>query len=391
MRVLFISSYVPRKCGIATFCRDLVNGLISADHSISVDVAAMVDDLTNPLSFPDEVAFALREKSWEDYQSLAQKINQTGSYDLIFIQHEYGIYGGVAGEFIARFLEGLNKPVITTLHTILPNPSKHQKEVLQRVCKNSQMLVVMLKGGANILTEVYGVPPYKIKIVPHGTPKFAPDFRKKKDNIVMSSINLLSSVKGLEFSIAALPKIVEKFPNFIYQVIGETHPNVIKWYKGEDLLRGRLEKLVKKLGVEKNVKFINEYVSVADLVKYISESDFYVTPYLDPQQSSSGALAYAIGAGKVCVSTPYLYAKEMLSHDAGFLVPFRDSQAISQAVLKVILDPDLKKRLEFNAYKIGKTMSWEKIGNDYFALMKEVLLLVHPHALLSLSKRAESL
>src|SRR5579884_536179 len=372
MKVLFISSYVPRKCGIATFCRDLIEGVKRSNPKLEVDVAAMVDEASSSLTYPKEVAYVIRQELWEDYLSLIQIINFTNKYDLICVQHEFGIYGGDLGEYIARFLEDINKPVITTLHTVLPKPTKLRKEIIQRVCGNSKKVVVMLKNGQKILNEVYGVPNYKVEVIHHGVPEFnlgdPKDVKKQlklDDKVVMSSVNLLSPVKGVEYAIRALPEITKVVPNFVYQVIGETHPSEIRNNEGEDVLRKRLMRLAKKLGVEKNIRFINEYVSVPDLVKYVTASDFYITPYLDPQQSSSGALSYAIGGGKICISTPYLYAKEMLKKGAGILVPFRNSRAIAKSVVQAIKDEKVRRAMESKTKVIGKNMTWVSVGKQY--------------------------
>ncbi len=381
IHILYLSSYVPRKCGIATFCRDLAQGITTANSSIHTHVAAFVDKMSENLTFPPEVEYIVPFDHWEYYQSLLQQINNSDKYDLVCLQHEFGLYGGADGEFIIPFLKKLQKPVVTTLHTIMPNPEPNKIRIVKEIFKYSSQVVVMLQSAVEILETVYGVDTSKVTVIHHGVPEF-PNVNTeeiKKDlglegKIVMTSVNLISPNKGVEYGIRALPEIVKQFPNFVYQIVGETHPVFVKnELGGVDTFRQNLIQLTKDLKVENNVRFVNQYVPVSDLVKYVMSSDFYVTPYLDPQQITSGALAYAIGAGKVCISTPYLYAKEMLKDGRGVLVNFKDSDQISKAIIRIINNPLEKQRREKRTFRLGVTMSWPAIGDHYQKLFMSII------------------
>jgi glycosyltransferase involved in cell wall biosynthesis len=297
------------------------------------------------------------------------------------MQHEYGIFGGdKAGQYAAEFVEKLHKPVVTTLHTILSEPTVDQLGTLQRICRKASAIVVMLEEGARVLSKVYQVPSNKIFVIPHGVPQFSVndlDGWKKdmdlQDRVIMSSINLISPSKGIEYGIRSLPKIVEQVPNFLYLVVGATHPVLLAKNQGQDAYRDKLTQLSVDLNVADHVRFINEYVSLEELIKVVAASDFYLTPYVDPQQVTSGALSYAIGAGKVCISTPYLYAKEMLNRNRGVLVPFANSDAIAQSVTDLMAHPTKKHAIERNALSTGRSMNWENIAQQYLQLFKTIL------------------
>jgi glycosyltransferase involved in cell wall biosynthesis len=379
MRVLYISSYMPRRCGIASFTRDLTRSinLINPPHPAKIMV--MCDKLSEELAYPEEARFIVRESEWSDYQRAAEEINKSEEFDLICLQHEYGIFGGEGGEYGVRFIEMLKKPIIATLHTILPTTSPKNVENLQRVCRKAERVIVMLEAGADILHRTYKIPREKIAVVPHGVPQFTSgsvEISKKElglqNNIVMTSINLLSSNKGIEYAIRSLPEIVEQFPNFIYLVVGQTHPVILANANGQDEYRNHLITLARKLGVQRNVVFINRYVSLKELISIVSASDFYVTPYTEPQQVTSGALAYAIGAGKVCISTPYLYANQMLGKGRGVIVPFQNSEHIAKSIISLIRNPSQKRQIEQKAHHIGKLMTWRNVGKQYLQLFNSL-------------------
>jgi glycosyltransferase involved in cell wall biosynthesis len=341
---------------------------------------AMCDALSEDLPYGDMVQVAIKQEDWSGYQEAIDFINTSSDIDLVCLQHEYGIYGGAAGEFAAKFVESLDKPVVATLHTILSEPTETQHHILQRICAKAEAVVVMLEQGAAVLSSTYQVPQSKIVTIPHGVPHFTveglPQWKKEKglDNrVIMCGINLISPSKGIEYGIKSLPEIVKHIPNFLYLVVGATHPVILAKHQGRDEYREQLQSLSEELNVSQNVRFVNEYVSLDDLVKFVAVSDFYLTPYIDPQQVTSGALSYAIGAGKVCISTPYLYAREMLSKDHGILVPFRNHQAIAEAVVNLVKNPKEKKFIEQNALATGKSMNWEHVAEQYLQLFRSVL------------------
>jgi len=378
--VLYLSSYIPRKCGIATFTKDLTNAINMLNPSKIADIAALDNDISTSLHYPHEVKFRLYENENFDYKELAYRLktgNNENNYDLISLQHEYGIYGKNDGEEILEFIDLMKKPIVTTLYTVLENPSANQEKILGIICNKSRFLVVMLSNAKNILVEKYGVDRNKIVVIHHGVPDFpkleAETWKRKiklSKYTIMSSINLISPSKGLEFAIQAVPGIVKKIPNFLYLIIGETHPVYLKKNNGNDVYRKKLKKLVKDLSIGKHVRFVNQYLSIKSLMNYVGASDFYITPYLDAQQAASGALAYGIGAGKVCISTPYLYAQEMLGKLRGILVPFKDSESVAEAVVRVMRDSKERELYETNSYLIGRTMTWNNVAHQYLHLFK---------------------
>ncbi len=369
--MLFLSTYVPRKCGIATFTRDLTTALRKLDHRGKVSIVAMDNDLSKDLIYPDEVVSRVRENEWADYLAVAKSVNESREHELVVIQHEYGIFGRNDGELVVDFVKEVKKPVVTTLHTILENPTPRQRKILIDLCERSHMVVVMLEAARDMLIEKYGIDASKVTVIHHGVPDFAKmnseEWKGKLNlsgRVVMCSINLLSEQKGIEYVVASLPSIIAEVPEVIYLIVGQTHPSYLA-AMGRDIYRERLEKMVVDLELSQHVKFINEYVSLEKLVELVTASDFYITAYLDPQQAASGALAYAIGAGKLCISTPYLYAQEMLGDGRGILVPFRDSLSISRAVCEMIEFPLKRVGYEVKTYDLGRSMIWSNVARQY--------------------------
>jgi len=374
IRALYVSSYIPRKCGIATFTKDLTNAINMMNPSALAQIAAMDNDISENLRYPHEVKFRIRQEEKADYEEVAKYVNDTGEIDVVVIEHEFGIFGGESGELIIDLVEKINKPVIATLHTVTENPSARGKRIINRLGNKCQFLVVMLETSRELLTKVYEVDRKKIMVIPHGVPDFprlgSGLVKKKfdlKGRVVMSSINLVSESKGIEYAIAAMPEIIKEIPNLLYLVVGETHP-VVKQVDGEKY-RHKLKSMVRSLGLQRHVKFINKYIPLSQLIDYVAASDMYVTPYLDPQQSASGSLAYAIGAGKACISTPFLYAKEMFRLGCGKLVPFKDSEGIARAVIETWADKTARVECEEKAYELGRTMTWVNVAHQYFHLL----------------------
>jgi len=263
---------------------------------------------------------------------------------MVFLEHEFGLYGGEFWEYIIKLLELLKKPLIITAHTIPDDGSKGYGLVLKDVMKFAEKVIVMMPQSSGKLVKEYNYAEEKIEIIPHGVPDIPLEpndkYKKKKgleDRLILGNINLLSEIKGLEYTLEALRDIKRKFPKVLYLIIGQTHPVVLQTV-GEKY-RNFLKDKIKSLDLRENVKFINKYISLNELIDWLKIIDIYITPYLDPQQSASGALAYAVGAGKICISTPYLYTKEVLANGRGVLVPFRDSQAIADAVIEIFKDP----------------------------------------------------
>jgi glycosyltransferase involved in cell wall biosynthesis len=367
-RIGFIGNYLPRQCGIATFTTDLCEA-IATEYSDTTCIALPVNDIEAGYAYPPRVRFELAQKDIDSYRRAADFLNING-VDLVSLQHEYGIFGGSEGSHILALLRDLRMPIVTTLHTVLQEPSPDQRWVLQEVTALSDRVVVMSERGVAFLDEVYGVPPEKIDLIPHGIPDVAfvdPSFHKDlfgvEGKMVLLSFGLLSANKGIETVIAALPAIVARYPNVVYIIVGATHPHVLR--KEGETYRLSLQRLAQELGVAGNVIFYNRFVSLEELIEFISAADIYITPYLNPAQITSGTLAYTLGAGKAVVSTPYWYAEEMLADDRGALVPFRDPPALADQVIDLLDDESKRHAMRKRAYLFGRAMIWSQVAQRY--------------------------
>lgn len=367
-RIGFIGNYLPRQCGIATFTTDLCES-IAAEYPAATCIALPVNDTEAGYAYPSRVRFELSENDIGSYRRAADFLN-INNVDLVSMQHEYGIYGGVAGSHILALLRELRMPLVTTLHTILKEPDHSQRRVLQEVAALSDRVVVMSQQGIEFLHEVYGVSPEKIDFIPHGIPDVPfvdPSFHKDlfgvEGKMVLLSFGLLSANKGIEDVIAALPAIVARFPNTMYLIVGATHPHVLK-HEGETY-RLSLQWLARDKGVEGHVSFYNRFVSQEELIEFISVADIYVTPYRDRSQITSGTLAYTLGAGKAVISTPYWYAEEMLAEERGVLVPFRDPAALAEQVIDLLENESRRHAMRKRAYLFGRSMIWPQVAQRY--------------------------
>jgi glycosyltransferase involved in cell wall biosynthesis len=379
MRIAFIASAMPRRCGIATFTGDLLAAVKAADATVRTYQAA-IDEPSAARAYGPEVRWRIRQEQPQTYRDAATAINAS-NIDIVNVQHEFGLYGvdkdGVYDDNLGIFLDTLTKPVVTTFHTVLPEPSAWMREVLRNASDRSDVIVVMAQTAARLLKDVYGIAKEPV-VIEHGMPAIEPRGRrllKKQLGVegrqIVSTFGLVDPRKGLEFVIEALPKVVAAYPSALYLVVGQTHPDLLR--KQGEAYRNSLVEVAKRVGMLEHVRFVNEYLTQRQVVEYLLASDVYVTPYLDPNQITSGTLAYALGAGKAIVSTPYLHAREVLSEGRGVLVPFRDAAAIADAVKGILADPEAKKRLETRAYEYGKEMAWPAIGRRVLALMRDVL------------------
>jgi glycosyltransferase involved in cell wall biosynthesis len=367
-RIAFIGNYLPRQCGIATFTTDLCEA-IAVEYRETTFIALPVNDIEPGYSYPSRVRFELTEKDIDSYRRAADFLN-INSVDLVCLQHEYGIYGGPAGGHVLALLRELRMPIVTTLHTILQNPSADQRRVLEEVAALSDRLVVMSERGVQFLQEVYGVLPEKIDLIPHGIPDVPfvdPSFHKDlfgvEGKMVLLSFGLLSANKGIEHVIAALPTIVARYPNVVYIIVGATHPHVLR-FDGESY-RLSLQWLAQEKGVEGHVIFYNRFVSLEELVEFIGAADIYLTPYLNPAQIVSGTLAYTLGAGKAIISTPYWYAEEMLAEERGVLVPFNDPAGLADQVIDLLDNESKRHAMRKRAYLFGRAMIWPQVAHRY--------------------------
>lgn len=370
LNISFVSSYVPRQCGIATFTNDLVSSIrkLSNGEEYSLNITAL-NDIPEGYKYPPEVKFEIKDKSVNDFNEAAYYLNLSDS-DIINIQHEFGLYGGEAGSNILFLLERLKKPFVTTLHTILEKPSYEQLKIIQDIGELSSFLVVQSARSSQMLGKIYNIPPEKIKYIPHGahdvpfldTAYYKGKFQLSERKVILT-FGLLSPEKGLEDGINALAEVVKTHPDVMYIILGATHPNVKKQF-GE-AYRNSLENLVKKHGLEKNVIFINRFVDLQELLDFILMSDIYLSPYHNKEQIVSGTLTYALACGKAIISTPYWFAEEILADGKGILVPFKDHGSISTAILELINDENKRNRLRKNAYDAGRKIIWSKTGKHY--------------------------
>jgi len=373
--IAFVSDYVPRQCGIATFTHDLCEAVAGQGGKRYDVFTVAMNDIAEGYPYPDRVRFEVRQNVQADYKLAADYLNIHGT-SAVCLQHEYGIFGGTCGSHILGLLRRLRRPLVATLHTVLKEPNEQQLLVMKQIGKFSSRVVVMSEIAHGILHEVYDIPLEKIATIPHGIPDVPfvdPNFYKDQFAVegrkVLLTFGLLSPGKGIEYAVEALPKVVSKHPEVIYIVLGATHPHV-KRENGEEY-RNSLARLAAELGVKENVRFVNRFVELKELCEYLGAADLYVTPYLGENQITSGTLAYALGTGKATVSTPYWYATELLDEGRGRLVPFRDSDAIAQE-LNYLLDNETELHaMRKKAYTYTRNMVWKRVGQAYLDLFAE--------------------
>lgn len=370
MKVAFLGTYLPRKCGIATFTHDLRTAVAAQSGEPACPVIAM-NDTTEPYAYPPEVVCKISEPDLASYERAAEFLNRR-DVDVVCVQHEFGIFGGSAGGHVLTLLRALKMPIVTTLHTVLRDPGPEQRRVMDALIKVSDRLVVMTERGRTFLREIYRAPAAKIDLIAHGihdVPFEEPDRYKElfavEGRLVLLTFGLLSPNKGIEHVLNALPAIIAEFPQVVYLVLGATHPNLLR-DQGEAYRLG-LERLAKKNGVDQHVIFYNRFVDLPELKDFIGAADVYVTPYLNEQQIVSGTLAYAFGAGKAVISTPYWHAAELLADGRGVLVPFADAKAIAREVCAVLRDEPGRLTLRRRAYELGREMVWSRAADHYRA------------------------
>jgi glycosyltransferase involved in cell wall biosynthesis len=367
-RIAFIGNSLPRHCGIATFTTDLQQAIAASDAGVETCIVAMTDN-GNTYGYPAAVRHQVRDKRVEDYVRAAGFLN-AGRFDAVSLQHEFGIFGGEAGDHIMALLSRLTMPVITTLHTVLAEPAPEYRDVLDRVVDASSRIVVMAEKGRKLLRTVYRVPAEKIEVIPHGIPDFAfvePDQAKARFGFsgrpVILTFGLLSPTKGIEVMIDAMPLILKSSPKAVYIVLGATHPNLVR-EQGE-VYRESLVARVRELGIENHVVFLDQFVDKPTLLAYISMCDVYVTPYLNAAQMTSGTLAYSFGLGKAVVSTPYWHARELLADGRGILVPFGDATATGNEIAALLTGNGRLQAMREHAYASSRPMTWERTAGRY--------------------------
>src|SRR6266446_7069130 len=374
-RIAMIGNYLPRHCGIATFTTDLCTA-ISAEYGTARLMALPVNDTEAGYDYPARVRWSLTQDDVASYRDAAEFLN-FNNIDMVCLQHEYGIFGGPAGSHILHLLRGLKMPVVTTLHTVLREPDPNQLMVMEEIAELSDRLIVMSQLSSQFLQEIFKVPGSKIDMVPHGVPDLPfldPNFYKDRFGVegkaVLLTFGLLSPNKGIENVIQALPQILSKHNNVAYVVAGATHPHILR-REGEKY-RIQLQALAREVGVESKVIFHNHFVSPEEMVQFIGAADIYITPYRHEAQVVSGTLAYALGAGKAIISTPYWHAIELLDDRRGALVPFQNPEAIAQKTIELLTTPALRHAMRKRAYLFARDMVWKKVAQGYMESFAQV-------------------
>ena len=366
-RIAVIGNHLPRQCGIATFTTDLCDAISSEYGAAALSVVA-VNDRNSSYAYPDRVRFQIDENDISSYRATANALN-AGNFDLVCLQHEYGIFGGNAGSHVLDLLGRLNMPVVTTLHTVLSQPDLDQRRVMQQIASRSDRLIVMSEYSSRVLQDVFGVPGEKIDLVPHGIPDlpFVQTGVYKESlgvagKLVLLTFGLLSPNKGFESVIRAMPRILASHSGAVYVIAGATHPHVRA--REGDRYRDQLQALARELGVERKVLFYNRFFSPQEMACLVGSADIYITPYCHQAQAVSGTLAYAMGAGKAIISTPYWHAAELLDDGRGVLVPFEDPAAIAAAARALVNDAK-RHAMRKRAYLYAREMVWNRVAQSY--------------------------
>ena len=367
-RVAFLGNSLPRRCGIATFTTDLQQAVGATGATSDTAIVAMTDD-DRHYDYPAVVHLQVHDQKIEEYESAARFLNAK-QFDVLSLQHEFGIFGGEAGSYVMTLLAGVDMPIVTTLHTVLATPSPVQRRVLREIVDVSTSVIVMAEKGRQLLRSEYAVPAAKIQIIPHGSPDcafVAPEHAKLRRGFggrsVILTFGLISPNKGVEIMIEAMPQILKSRPDAVYVVLGATHPNLVR--REGETYRESLKKRTRDLGIDAHVVFLDQFVDQATLIDFISMCDVYATPYLNEAQMTSGTLAYSFGLGKAVVSTPYWHARELLADGRGVLVPFGDSVAIGAEIAALLTDDARREALGKVAYAHSRSMTWERTAVRY--------------------------
>lgn len=382
-KTCFLSNFPPKECGIATFTKNLSSAMDKRFNPKLKSKVIAINEEGSFYNYNKKVIMEIGKNDIETYIEIAKKVNETDHIKIICIQHEFGIFGGEYGNYIIPFLEAIKKPVVVTFHSVLPNPDEKRKKVVRAIASRSAAIIVMAKVAIDILNKDYGIEKNKIYVVHHGIPNvpYCQDNepvkkRLKLDGkILLSTFGLLSRGKGIEYMIKALPPLAKKYPNLLYLIIGETHP-VIRKNEGEEY-RNELIRLVKRLGLENNVKFYNKYLSYSEIIEYVMASDIYICTSLDKNQITSGTLAEAMGyGGKAIISTPNIYAKEVLSGGRGIVIEeTHNSEQYTQAIEKILSNNELKKEMGRLAYAYSRQMTWSNVALQYLNIFNKVVKL----------------
>jgi glycosyltransferase involved in cell wall biosynthesis len=363
--VVFVSTYPPEQCGIATFTRDLANAV---ELHGWMPLVLAID--RGEVDYTDQrVLGRIHRDRVEDYERAAQLLNRLQP-TVVSLQHEFGLFAGEMGEAVLRFVRALRVPLFVTLHTVEPQPRDIMKRILRELVTRAQGVMVMSHTAVRLLKQVYHLPTHHVQMVPHGAPDVpftSTEVAKHRLGLqgrkVVSTFGLISRGKGIEDVIVALREVAPHHPQVLYLVLGQTHPNV-RAYEGESY-RESLQQMVEQLELRNHVRFVNSYLTQEMLLRYLAATDIYITPYPNPGQISSGTLTYAVACGCAVVSTPYLYAQELLADGRGVLVPFRNPQAIAQALNRLLGEEAYREGLRRKAYQYGRHLTWSSVGAQF--------------------------
>jgi glycosyltransferase involved in cell wall biosynthesis len=368
LRVGFVSTYPPRECGIASYTRNLSLALLVQGH-VRENVIVAINEEGGNLYSDKNVRATIDQHLQDSYRAAASFLNDSG-VAVTSVQHEYGIFGGEWGEYILDLYANLEKPIVTTFHTVMAKPPEKARQVLAKLTEMSQAVVVTIASAAKLLEDQTGLDPSRIRVIGHGatSPERRMDQYAKRElglqkRFVLATLGLLSEGKGIEYAIKALPQLVKERPDLLYLVIGETHPEVRK-HEGE-AYRDKLVALAERLRVETHVRFIDNFLPEDRLSRYLQAVDVYVAPYLGRDQVSSGTLTLALSHGKAIVSTPSTFSKEVLSDNRGLLCKFANAKSLAECVHRIIDEPGLKRQLEANAFKYGREVGWTRVADEY--------------------------
>ncbi len=375
MNILNIGTYSPQQCGIASFSKNLRDNLMRLGHRISI---AAVSNPYYTYGYPDEVSYIIRQAERSDYANTADTVNRDYGIDLVIIQHEFGIYGGTDGDYLLDFTSHLKKPFMLVTHTVLPTPTTNQKTVLRSLCRQAAAVVCMTKNSAILASQIYQAASEKVHVIHHGVPAFRKTNRSMlkeeygfEDKQLITTFGLIGPGKGIEIGIRALREIVAQHRNIMYLIVGRTHPLVVK-QEGEQY-REMLADLVIYLGLEENVCFINRFLEPEELGNYLQMTDIYLSSYPYADQAISGTLTYALGCGRAIVSTPYLYAQEMVAQGKkGLVAPDAEPTSLANLINRILSEPNLKRILEKRASNLGEKIKWPYVAQQYAILAESV-------------------
>ncbi len=372
---LVVSTYTPRKCGIATFSNDLRDNLLSKGQKVLI---AAISEPFSSYVYPPEVAFKIRQERKADYISCAQWANHNPDIEMVIIQHEYGIFGGQDGDYVLELASHLQKPYLLVTHTVLPHPQENQKKVLMRLAQAANGVICMTARARKLLFKIYDVPLEKTFVVPHGVPNFPVKEREDlkeqydlKGRRIITTFGFIGPGKGLEFGLKAMAKVVDKHTNVLYLIAGNTHPMLLR-IEGERY-RDSILQLVEELELQDNVLFVNRFLDIAEIGDYLYMTDIYLSPYPNMDQAVSGPLSFAVGCGRAIIATPYEYAREILAQGRGLVAREATPEALAEQLELILGDTAMQTDLEQKVAEFGQSFSWESVAEIYLKIAEEVL------------------